>query len=242
MDFSIATFEATINELNANMKTVSTKTEELRSAVITGLDSPLVMQWMADLVIKAFNSIADAVSAFLAKVGEFLEGVAAPVLFYKRAYDWITDVQTPMTDIADALSGDHLISEDEWSGAAHAAYIRAASDQPGAATAIAGIGKTMAISLGACATAGLAFYLAIGIIIVKFIAELVAGIAACGTIVFSPLGLAVIALDCGVTSGELLAALALLTAALTTQGGTMIAMKSALADFPGQEWPLAVKD
>lgn len=46
MSFSIATYEVTISELNANIESVSTKTEELRSAVISGLNSPLVMDWI----------------------------------------------------------------------------------------------------------------------------------------------------------------------------------------------------
>lgn len=242
MSFSIATYEVTISELNANIESVSTKTEELRSAVISGLNSPLVMDWMANLVIKAFNSIANAVQGFLGKLGELLEGAAAPVLFFKRAYDWVVDVKTPMTDIADATSAAHLISAEKWKGSAHDAYIHAVSDQPGAATAIAGIGGTMATQLTVIAGSGCAFYIALGIIVVKFVTELIAGIAACGTIALSPLGLGIIALDCGVTVAELIAAGTFFATTLVACGKSIVDMKSALTSFPGQEWPLAVKE
>ncbi|QWW19820.1 hypothetical protein I6B53_01430 [Schaalia sp. 19OD2882] len=242
MSFNVGTYEATINELNLNVERVSTKSEELRTAVVSALDSPLVMDWMADLVVKASNSIVNATKALLKKVGEFLEGAAAPVLFFKRAYDWVTDVKTPMIDISDATSPSHLISTEKWKGAARDAYIQAVSDQPGAAKAIAGVGGTMATQLRIIAAAGCTFYIAVGIIVVKFISALIAGIAACGTVVLSPLGLGVIALDCGVTAAELIAAGTLLGVTLVACGASIIEMKNVLADFPGQEWPLAVKE
>ncbi|QWW18840.1 hypothetical protein I6B53_06695 [Schaalia sp. 19OD2882] len=148
MSFNVGTYEATINELNLNVERVSTKGEELRTAVVSALDSPLVMDWMADLVVNASKSVVNATKALLKKVGEFLEWAAVPGLFFNRAHGWVTDAEAPMIDISDATSPSHLISTEKWKGAAREAHVQAVSDQPGAAKAIAGVAAcgTLALS------------------------------------------------------------------------------------------------
>ena len=61
-------------------------------------------------------------------------------------------------------------------------------------------------------------------------------------IALSPLGLGIIALDCGVTVAELIAAGTFFATTLVACGKSIVDMKSALTSFPGQEWPLAVKE
>src|SRR5262249_62359097 len=109
-----------------------------------------------------------------------------------------------------------------------------------AANKIASISDKTATALQICAAAGLAFYVAIGAILVKFIAAMVTAIAAFGSAVFSWAGAALIVEEAGVNSGLIWAAIGALTAALGTQAQQLIGLHGEAVDnsfFPGGRWP-----
>lgn len=236
-DFSASTFEATITDINSGLGQIPKHLDEGYSAVQNTLSSPLVFGWLADALVWAWNKVCELTQDFLNTMSEILEGASAPVLFFFRAYDWITDVKEPMVDLKAAASPDALIGSYYWSGQGATAYRAAVADQPAAAGATAEIGQTMAIQLGLCAAAGLGFYVAIGVIVVKFVAAIIVAVAAFASAVFSEAGLALIVEEAAVTPALITAAVIALTTVLGVSGNAMIQMESAYAGFPGAHWP-----
>jgi hypothetical protein len=127
-----------------------------------------------------------------------------------------------------------------WSGSAAAAYTRAIRPQGDAATKIGTISQTTATSLLACAGAGITFYVALGFILIKFIAAVVAAIAAFGTAVFAPAGAALIVEEAAVNTTMIAGAVSLLMGTLAAQATSMVALHGEAVDnstFPGGHWP-----
>lgn len=94
--------------------------------------------------------------------------------------------------------------------------------------------------LGICAAAGLAFYLVIGIILVKFIVAMVGVIAAIGSVAFSWAGVALAVEEAGVNTGLIIAAVTTLTAVLGAQAQQLVTLHGEAVDnsaFPGGHWP-----
>lgn len=124
-------------------------------------------------------------------------------------------------------------------------YSTAVAAQSGAAGRIAGAASTAMISLGACAAAGTAFYIALGVILVRLIGGLIAAILAFGSEVFSWAGVLIALEEAGLAAGLLIAAVGALTALLTAQAATMNALRGQMLDhsqFPAGHWPSAVAD
>lgn len=91
-----------------------------------------------------------------------------------------------------------------------------------------------------CAAAGLAFYLALGIIVVKFIVAMVGVIVALGSVAFSWAGVALAVEEAGVNTGLIIAAVTTLTAVLGAQAQQMVTLHGEAVDastFPGGRWP-----
>ena len=91
------------------------------------------------------------------------------------------------------------------------------------------------------AIAGLVFYAGIGLVLVKFIAAMVAAIAALGSAVFSWAGAAIVLEEAGVNTAALLGLAAAVGAVVTTQARQMNELEAAASSdkFPGGEWPSA---
>jgi hypothetical protein len=92
-----------------------------------------------------------------------------------------------------------------------------------------------------CAAGGLAFYVALGVIVVKLIVEFAGAIIAVGSGVFSAVGAFVVITDAGITSGMIWAAVGALTALLGAQATQMVVMHGEATDgnmFPGGRWPV----
>ena len=127
-----------------------------------------------------------------------------------------------------------------WKGAAADAYSTIFPLQGGAATRIGTIADKTAVALGICAAAGLAFYLALGIILVKFIVAMVGVIIALGSVAFSWAGVALAVEEAGVNTGLIIAAVTTLTAVLAAQAQQMVTLHGEAVDastFPDGRWP-----
>ncbi|HEX2263241.1 MAG TPA: hypothetical protein VHH52_05675 [Pseudonocardiaceae bacterium] len=92
---------------------------------------------------------------------------------------------------------------------------------------------------GTFAAASLAFYLALGIILVKFIVAMVGVIVALGSVTFSWAGVALTVEEAGVNTGLIIAAVTALTAVLGAQAQQMVTLHGEGIDastFPGGRW------
>jgi hypothetical protein len=107
---------------------------------------------------------------------------------------------------------------------------------------VGAIADKTAGSLTTCAAAGLIFYVALGVIVVKFILATITAIAALGSVVFSWAGAALIVEEAGVNTGMIIAAVAGLSAVLGAQASQMAVLHGEASDgsaFPGGRWPNA---
>src|SRR5262249_7448981 len=112
--------------------------------------------------------------------------------------------------------------------------------QSNAAARIGSMADKTASALEACAVIGLAFYAALGVILVKFIIAFIVALVAFGSAVFSWAGAALIVEEAGVNTGMIIAAVGALVAALGAQAVQMTTLHGEANDptsFPGSHWP-----
>jgi hypothetical protein len=168
-----------------------------------------------------------------------LKGVAAPVYFFNYAFDW-EDIRGLANGVTGQLKPEAMAAANSWTGPAATAYKGIIKPQGDAANKIATISDKTATALQICAGAGLAFYVAIAAILVKFIVAMVTAITALGSAVFSWAGAGIVIEEAGVNSAMIWSAIALLTTALGAQAQQMIGLHGEAIDnssFPGGKWP-----
>jgi hypothetical protein len=210
-------------------------------AGLAAIDAPAPVRhaiaWCADELVSLTAGALDTIV-------ELLRGAVAPILFFDTAYRWET-VRGTATGVAGTLDPAHLPATGAWSGEAAAAYARVVKPQGDAAARVGAVADKVALTLVAGATAGLTFYVAVGIILAKLIAAIVAALAAFGTAALSAAGIAIILEEAAVTPALLTAAVSALVAVLGTQAAQLVILHGEAADtaaFPGGSWPAATAD
>jgi hypothetical protein len=239
MSFSIAQYQTTIDKLNAGMQDLSSKIGQVGPAANAAVNHWYIPDFVADAIIWCAEKIIELAKWIWDKIVELLKGAAAPVYMFLHALDW-QDARGIATTVQGTLRADQLSADDHWKGAASDGYVAAVKPQSDAAGKIGTIADKTAQALIISAVASLAFYLALGIILVKFIAAMVVAIAAFGSAVFSLAGAALIVEEAGVNATLITAAVTALLAALGTQAQQLTVLKGELVDnstFPGGHWP-----
>lgn len=242
-DFNPAQYEAVINKIKSAISSIEQKLPELAAKANQVLGS-----WYMDFVpasVKnalkwAVNELIHIGETVLHDAEQALKGVAMPIYLFEYAYK-LQDIDGIATGINGSLSVANVTPKG-WSGKAATAYSAVISPQAYAANQIGTISNNASFSLEACAAAGLAFYLSVGVIVVLFLATLISSIAIIGTGVFSAPGLAMLVGDCSVTQGMFIAAAATLTGLLGTQLSQMVALHGQAVNgsyFPNGRWPVA---
>jgi hypothetical protein len=163
---------------------------------------------------------------------------------FRYAWEWM-DVKGMATDVSSRLRPEALTVDRYWRGPAFDGYAGTIVPQANAAARIGAIADKTGMSLGACGAAAAAFYLALGVIVVKFIAAAIAAIAAFGSAVFSWAGAAIIVEEAAVNTAAITTAVGLLMAVLTAQATVMVVLHGEAADgtsLPGAHWPGARSD
>lgn len=242
MAFSVAQYEAVTHKLVSGTDHVAQKIPELAAATNDLLGKWYVPGFVKDAVKWLVEKIISLAEWLLDKIIELMKGAVAPVYLFGYAWDW-QDIKGAATGVASELTPQTAGIDQDWKGATADAYGKAIQPQAAAAAQIGSISNQTAISLTLCASAGLAFYVALLAIVIEFIIQLVAAIAAVGSIIFSWAGLAMVAADCGASAGMIWATVALLSACLTAQASQMAALHGQAVDetsFPGGHWPQAV--
>jgi hypothetical protein len=238
--FSQAQFEATIQEIRDGMTEFEGNLDKMVPAATSATDHWYVPDSIGDALVWLAKETVTWGKQFLDWLVELLEGVAAPVYMFIDAWRW-TDIKGAAIGIAEALSAQNLVVDDsEWSGKARDAYVAAAGAQAAAAGRVGSIAdKTMAVLLTAAA-AGLAFYLALALVLVKLVTASITALAAFGSAVFSWAGAAIILEEAGVNTTIVIGALAALTTCLGAQVNAMVNLHSEAvnpSNFPGGHWP-----
>jgi len=239
MTFSEAQFNETVSKLNQGLNDLSTKISEVPPAANAAMDHWYIPGFVKDAIRWCAEKICELASWIWNKIKEVLRGIAAPVYFFKYAFDW-QDIRGIADGVSGQLKPEAMPAANQWSGSAATAYTKSIKPQGDAANKIATISDKTATALQICAGVGLTFYVAIAVILVKFIAAMVAAIAAFGSAVFSWAGAALIVEEAGVNSALIWAAIGALTAALGTQAQQLIGLHGEAIDnsfFPGGHWP-----
>ena len=239
MTFSDAQFQETINKLNSGMNDLSGKIAEVPPAANAAMDHWYIPGPIKDAIRWLAEKITELATWIWNKIKEVMEGIAAPVYFFEYAFDW-QDIRGIANGVTGQLKPEAMPATRSWTSPAGIAYGKIIKPQGDAAGKIATISDKTATALQICAAAGLAFYVAIAVILVKFIAAMATAIAAFGSGVFSWAGAGIVVEEAGVNSGLIWAAIGALAAALGTQAQQMIGLHGEAIDnstFPGGHWP-----
>lgn len=242
MAFTEAQYTAAIDKMNSKLDTMSTKLNEVGPKAESTANKWYVPDFIADALIWCANKIIDLGNWLWKKIVDCMKGAAVPVTAFFDAFDWETKVRGKASEVAGSTATDALTAPKTWTGDGATAYTTAVKGQPTAATSIETSADKVAIALGFSALAGLAFYVALGMIIAKFIGALIAAIVALGSAVFSWAGAALIVEEAGVDSALIWGAISTLTTALGTQAYQMTVVKGEAMDqsaFPDGHWPKA---
>lgn len=239
MSFSEAQYTATVNQVQSKHTELGNLIGQVAPAANSVVGAWYIPGPIKDAIIWCAEKLIEIATAIWNKIVECLKGLAMPIWMFKYAWDW-QDIRGDASTVSGSVKLDALPANARWTGPAASAYDRAVPPQSTAAAQVASIASTTATALTVCAAAGLAFYVAIGIILVKFIVAMVAAIAALGSVVFSWAGAALIVEEAGVNTGLIIAAVSALTAALGAQAAQMSTLSGAAQDnssFPGGQWP-----
>lgn len=240
MTFSVAEFQNTIDEMNTKLSEFGSKLDTVPGVVNNTVDHWYIPDFVAEAVIWCGQKVLDAGSWFLDKIGELLQGVAAPITFFGRAGDWRDQLGAPATEVAGDTAPSALRALLDWTGEAATRYKTAVSGQPTAATQIDTVAGTVATALTYSAVAGLAFYVALAVIVVQALIGLIGAIVLLGSMVLSWAGAAAAVGEITITSAAITAAVALLVAALGAQAKAVVDISGESNDmgaFPGGAWP-----
>ena len=239
MTFSEVQFQETINKINGNLAVLSGKIAAIPPTVRAAMDHWYIPGFVKDAIERLAQMVTELATWTGDKIREVLKGVAAPVYFFRYAFEW-QDIRGIANDVTGELKPEVLRASTVWTGPAAAAYGRVIGPQGAAANKIATISDRIATTMQICAGVGLTFYVAVAVILVKFIAAMVTAITALGSAVFSWAGAALIVEEAGVNSSLIWAAIGALTAALATQAQQLIGLHGEAIDnsvFPGGHWP-----
>src|SRR5262249_32379862 len=187
-EFSEEQYRSAIEKIRSGLAELNGKIQQLPGAANAAVANPDIPAAVRNAVIWLTKKMVDILTSVVDKIGELLKGAAAPIYMFRDAYGW-QDVRGLASGVVGNLRPEALRVNRYWQGAANDAYNRAVKPQSDAAAKVGTIAERASTSLNVCAAAGLAFYVALGVIVVKFIAAAVATIAPLGSIVLSCPGL-----------------------------------------------------
>ncbi len=241
VQFNPSTYETTVDGLRSGMRALTEQLARVPGAV----DDATAHWWFPDQLAAGLRWCTDRLlelgRELLDRLGELLEGAAAPVLFFVRAHDWMTRVGSPVSGVAASVHPNALRAPLRWTGEAATTYRGAVAGQSPAAAQIQAVSGTVTASLGACAVAGLAFYVALSLILTKFLVATIATVAAIGSVVLSWAGLLLIVEEAAVNTGMVMSAVGALVA---TQGAAALALVNVTGAsrsqtaLPHGRWPV----
>jgi hypothetical protein len=239
MGFSQAQYESAVNKVTQGTQDLNLKIQAVPGAANNTLGKWYIPGFIKDAVRWLAEKICDLASWILEKIVDLLKGAIAPIRMFVDAFEW-QDLRGTASGVAGQLKDTALSVDDIWKGSARDAYVKAMKPQSDAADRIGKIADKVHTSLTVCAIAGLTFYVALGVIVVKFVVAMVAVIAALGSVALSWAGALLALEEAGVNSGLIIAAVAALTALLgaqATQMGTLHGEANDADMFPGGKWP-----
>lgn len=198
--------------------------------------------WVADWVRPILAKLNQLSMWIINKIIELLEGFAFPLIAFFAANDWNDGVKNPVNKVAGAISDSKLTVDDNWQGKAATAYAGAVKAQTDAMTETSAIVGDLQIRLWAIGAGAAALYVAIGVILVQWIAVLVACAAADATGIGAILGIPVSVGDTAVSGGAIATAIGLFVALVGVELQSYTTLNGRITNspkFPDGHWPKA---
>jgi len=240
VDFSKAQFENLAADFNTGLNDFSLKMDDLSAAVDKAANRWFVTPPARKVIQLAGQKALDAAKEAWQFIKDLGEGILAPVMMFIHAWEWM-DVRGAASGVSSSLSSHHLVVDDsDWSGKARDAYVNSAAGHSTAAAKISTIANSTSDTLLVCAAAGVAFYGLLVAVLVKLIAAIKVAIAAFASLVFSPVGVALILEEAGVNTVLIGGALTALATFVGAQAHGMVKLHGEAVDnsaFPGGKWP-----
>ena len=234
-------YEAAIEEINSGLDDLSAKAAEIAPTANNILGKWYVPGFVKDAILWLAEEMLSMLQSMFDRFVELLKGAAAPVYMIMFAFDW-ADVKGHATGVVSGVDPGVLRASRMWTGAAAEAYEAAIVPQRTAAARIGTMSDKTIFALGAVAAAGLLFYLALGVIVVKLIVATVTAVGLLGSVVLSWAGAAIVVEEAAVNTALIIAAVSALTAAVTAGSTQMATLRGEVLDgtgFPGGRWPNA---
>ncbi|MFD3706887.1 hypothetical protein ACFWUP_27430 [Nocardia sp. NPDC058658] len=228
MTFDVATYQAVMKELEKYLtKLRNSISIEIPDALEVAKNLPFIslipgqiqlLEWCATLMV-------DVCEWLLEKLLEILKGMLAPYYMYMRSRDW-NDVRATVTSVQSTVDPNNLAAVRLWKGTAQQSYMRTATTQSAAAGKIGEVADKTKTALLQSAAAGLVFYIAIALVVQKFLSALALDIGLMAAGFTAAGGVADFLKTTGLTTAQITAAVAALGVIIGQQG-------TALSDLEG---------
>ena len=239
--FNPSQFHETVQRISSKIPDVQHKASQIDIDSVRLANEWYIPEPIARLIIWLKDELIKLAEELMNMMTQVMEGIEAPITMWEDAYKWET-VRGIASSVAADVNPSSLGSTGQWTGDAATAYTNAIGPQSTAAAQLATIADSTASSLQSCAEAGLAFYIAVALVVAQFIAAEITAAAADATGVGAPAGLAA-GLGAAATAVGVLVAL---VAAMGTLIGTEASQASTLhglamdsTAFPSGRWPVA---
>ncbi|GAA2728860.1 hypothetical protein [Actinocorallia aurantiaca] len=240
--FSLAEFETATSKITSGMKDISAKIPELKPAAAATANKWYVPDIIGNALVEMAGWAADLAKTILDKIIDVIEGLFAPIKMFYDASKW-SSIQSTTETVASDIGEERIkrkLTEAFWEGPATEAYLTVAKAQGTAATRVSSMADTIKTTLNASAVAGLVFYVAIAVIVIKFLAAMISMIVEFGIVIASLFGVATIIEEAGTVPLAIAAAVGGLLAFLGPQIETLINNSASLesgAGLDGGHWP-----
>ncbi|MFJ1549105.1 hypothetical protein [Streptomyces sp. NPDC088246] len=242
MAFNSEQFQAIIDKLNSGLTTLSTDLNSIGPRVEKAVNHWWVPDAVARALIWIVNKIIEGVNYIIGKVLEFLKGVAAPFILFADAITWQgEEIRGKASGVASATQKFNLKAPRQWEGHGANAYTNAVFPQSAAGAQVASSSSTVSTCLTACGTAGVAFYVTLGIFIAQLIPVLAASTVAAASVVGLPAAGGAAVAETALGAATIVTAVGGLLTALGAQLPVMAALTGESVDkmgFPEGHWPV----
>ncbi|MGW0248010.1 hypothetical protein ACWDYH_15390 [Nocardia goodfellowii] len=228
--FDMASYESVIKEIEDFLKTIDDKIKiDVPNARDDALDLTVVKitPGLKSLVKTCANKMSEILKWLWDKIVEIGKGIRAPIDMWNRSREW-NEVNGTASSVSSTIDVNNLTATRIWKGAAALSYQKTATSQSAATKTIGDIADKIKTALEYSAGAAFAFYVAVTIIVGKFLIALVSEIMAMASGIGAGAGLAGVVATSGITSAELWAAVGLLVTVMGTQVKAMIDAEATL--------------
>ncbi len=231
-------FENILKKIREGIEWTKNKLREFPPWVERNLDHAWILGWVKTGVRWCMDQVIGLANWILDRIGDVIVGIAAPMRLMTHIGDW-SRVSVLASGVQGALNVQGSAVTYGWSGDAADNYTTACQPQADAAGAIKKAADDTRTAIGLVIAAGLAFSIAMGVVISQWIATMGVSTAAVASVAAAPEGAAVAATDSAVSAAAITAAVTTLAAVIAAEVNAFGAITAAMdqSKFGTGDWP-----